>query len=160
MGGATFMVVQSKFRVVHQAASWDQALLSAEGGVESGLEEIRKSLYKPSIAWSGWTPSTSPLPGDAPMPTGATSGVRSYSLKAPAFSRNGEGGQRSWAEIVVDMPRCLRDETGEQWYRIRSLGAADILPPAFREAGLVLANRRRNRGASRTRALRQTQSLS
>lgn len=126
MGGATFMVVQSKFRVVHQAASWDQALLSAEGGVESGLEEIRKGLCNPSIAWSGWTPSTSPLPGDAPMPTGATSGVRSYSLKAPAFSRNGEGGQRSWAEIVVDMPLCLKDETGEQWYRIRSLGAADI----------------------------------
>ncbi len=113
IGSATFMVVQSKFRAVHQAASWDQALLSAEGGVESGMEEIRKTLSDPASAWAGWTPGTS-------------TAVRSYSLKAPAFSRNGEGGQRSWAEIVVDMPASLKDSTGEQWYRIRALGAADI----------------------------------
>ena len=119
IGGASFMVVQSKFRVVHQAASWDQALLSAEGGVENAMEEIRKTLYDPSSAWTGWTAGTAPSQGGAP-------GVRSYSLKAPALSRNGEGGQRSWSEIVVDMPACLKDGTGEQWYRIRALGAADI----------------------------------
>ena len=88
IGGASFMVVQSKFRVVHQAASWDQALLSAEGGVESGMEEIRKTLYAPSSAWVGWTPSTAPLPGDAPPVQGATATTRSYSFKAPALSRN------------------------------------------------------------------------
>lgn len=126
IGGAAFMVVQSKFRIVHQAASWDQALLSAEAGVESGMEEIRKTLYDPSAAWAGWTPSTVPLPGDPAVATGTTPRVRSYSLKTPALSRNGEGGLRSWAEIVVDMPLCLKDGTGEQWYRIRSLGAADI----------------------------------
>src|SRR5690606_21381705 len=38
----------------------------------------------------------------------------------------GEGGQRSWAEVSVDAPLFLRDRTGEQWYRIRSRGIAEI----------------------------------
>ncbi|MEO7317964.1 MAG: hypothetical protein ABIZ56_03135, partial [Chthoniobacteraceae bacterium] len=92
----------------------------------NAMEEIRKTIYKPSSAWVGWTPSTTPLPGDAPLTEGSAPSVRSYRLKAPALSLNGEGGQRSWSEIVVDMPNCLKDGTGEQWYRIRSLGAADI----------------------------------
>ena len=34
LAGTAFVVIQSKYRVVHQANSWKEALLTAEGGVE------------------------------------------------------------------------------------------------------------------------------
>ena len=37
-----------------------------------------------------------------------------------------EGGARSWADIQVDAPPFLRDASGEQWYRVRSMGHAEI----------------------------------
>ncbi len=125
IGGAAFMVVQSKMRSVHQAASWDQALFAAESGVEIAMEEIRKGLYDTSGAWKGWTLNDPADQETGENPTMAPAG-KSYSLTAPAVTRNNEGGQRSWSQLVVYAPACLFDSSGEQWYRIRSLGAADI----------------------------------
>src|SRR4051794_4711794 len=46
--------IQPRYRSLHQAASWKESLLTAEGGVEIGLNEIRKNLYDPTNAFSGW----------------------------------------------------------------------------------------------------------
>lgn len=111
LGASAFYVLQNRYRVIHQAASWKEALLTAEGGVEMAMNEIRKQLYSPDTAWAEWTQSQD----------GSTAFFTSRTLL-----RKGEGGLRSWAEVTVDAPVFLRDADGEQWYRIRSAGIAEI----------------------------------
>ncbi len=126
LAGTAFLVVQNKSRVVHQAASWKEALLTAEGGVEMAMTEIRRDLLQPGTAWDGWDRSADPLVGEVEDPGIGGSSSMTYSLSSRALLRKGEGGQRSWAEVSVDAPLCLKDRTGEQWYRIRSRGVAEI----------------------------------
>src|SRR5687767_14720085 len=47
LGSSAFRILQTRYQVVHQAASWKEALLTAEGGVEMAMNEIRKELYSP-----------------------------------------------------------------------------------------------------------------
>jgi hypothetical protein len=126
IGGTAFMVVQSKVRAVQQSASWDQALFAAEGGVDMAMEEIRKGLYTPESAWKDWTLETKSATAEAVPGAGLPAAEKIYSVIAPSLTRNEEGSRRSWAEVTVDFPECLKDSAGEQWCRIRSLGAADI----------------------------------
>jgi hypothetical protein len=118
LGAASFMTINNRYRVVHQAASWQEALLTAEAGVDLALTEIRKELWDPSNAWQGWsTASDLVIPDPSLGPVYRTS---------EALLREGEGGTRSHAVVTVDGPAALRDRTGEQWYRIRSRGICDI----------------------------------
>ena len=58
LGAATYMVLNNKYRVVHQAASWHEALLTAEAGIDMGMTEIRRQLYDSDGLWSqkyGWS---------------------------------------------------------------------------------------------------------
>ncbi len=120
-GAITFGIIQNRYRQVHQTASWQEALLSAEAGVDIAVNEMRKELFDPSSAWKGWKShvideeTESVKPGDT--------GVY-YTSKV--LMRQGEGGQRSFSKIIVDAPEFLRDSTGEQWYRVRSLGIAEV----------------------------------
>src|SRR5687768_18497320 len=60
ISSASFVIVQRKYRLVHQAASWHEALLSAEAGVELALNEIRRPLYDPTgTPFAGWEADTS-----------------------------------------------------------------------------------------------------
>lgn len=121
-GGISISIVQSRYRQVHQNASWQEALRSAEAGIDIAINEMRKGLYDPDNAWSGWSDAP-----DAASPETAvdpTAGAVHYTSKV--FLRESEGGQRSYAKITVDAPEFLRDATGEQWYRVRSLGVAEI----------------------------------
>lgn len=122
----TFAIVSSKNRVIHQAAAWKESLLTAEAGVEMAMNEVRKNLYDPANAWQGWTPSADPTLYPLSTAPGASAEMMTYSFTSQALMRGGEGGQRSWAQIVVDAPLCLLDRTGEQWFRIRSLGLAEV----------------------------------
>ena len=119
-------VLQPKYRSVHQTASWKESLLTAEGGIEMAMNEIRKSLYDPNHAFEGWTASADPIVGEASNEPGASSQRMTYTLQSSAVLRKGEGGQVSWANVTVDAPRCLVDRSNEQWYRIRSLGIAEV----------------------------------
>ena len=121
-GATAFLVTQSKFRVVHQAASWKEALLTAEAGVEMAVTEIRRNLFDPESAWEGWTQSAVPVNGMSDG-TGAT---MTYKFTSQPIIRQGEGGVRSIANVTVDAPLFLRDRTGEQWFRIRVTGTADV----------------------------------
>ena len=121
VGGVTIAVVQSRYRQVHQNASWQEALLAAEAGIDVAINEMRKELYDPSNAWSGWSDTPEASAAAPPDPTG---GSVYYASKI--LLRVTEGGQRSFAKIAVDAPPYLRDSTGEQWFRVRSLGVAEV----------------------------------
>lgn len=140
IGFTAIRTSQNKYRVIHQAASWKEALLTAEGGVEMAMNEIRKSLYDPQNAWIGWEKSADEVQQASNDP-GATTGSMSYALRSNAVLREGEGGLQSWATVTVDAPRSLQDRRGEKWYRIRSLGTADVPgspAPAGEKADLQL----------------------
>ena len=120
-GTITFGVIQNRYRQVHQTASWQEALLSAEAGVDIAVNEMRKELFDPSNAWKGWKNQVVDNETEAVKP--GDTGVY-YTSKV--LMRTGEGGQKSYSKIVVDAPAFLRDSTGEQWYRVRSLGVAEV----------------------------------
>lgn len=120
------MMIQPKYRSVHQTASWKESLLTAEGGIEMAMNEIRKGLYDPEHAFEGWEASAEPISGTASNEPGASAQRMTYTLKSSAILRKGEGGQASWANVTVDAPRCLVDRSNEQWYRIRSLGITEV----------------------------------
>lgn len=122
VGGATFLAVQSRYRQVHQNATWQEALLAAESGIDLAVNEMRKDLYAPDTAWTTWSDDPTTSGGTAPPLISA--GASYYTSKV--LLREGEGGQRSYSKISVDAPAFLRDATGEQWYRVRSLGVANL----------------------------------
>lgn len=122
----TLSLVSSKNRVIHQSAAWKEALLSAESGVEMAMNEVRKNLFDPTHAWEGWQASADPTLYPVSSAPGASSEVTSHSFTSQTLLRKGEGGQRSWAQVVVDAPPSLLDGTGEQWFRIRALGLAEV----------------------------------
>lgn len=119
-GAITFSVLENRYRQVHQNAAWQEALVASESGIDLAVNEMRKDLFDSTNAWAGWstdngTPTTNPDPSATPVYY--TSNV---------LLRAGEGGQNSYAKIAVDAPAFLRDSTGEQWYRVRSLGVAAV----------------------------------
>lgn len=119
LGAATFVYINDRYRVVHDAASWHEALHSAEAGVELALTEIRRELtgmeqFKES---RGWTTE-----GDD---------AHAYANKK-VLLRRGEGGTESWILIRADVP--FVDSTGEKWWRVRSHGYCRI-PGGIRAAG-------------------------
>src|SRR4030095_11322787 len=111
MGAATYIVLGNKYRVVHQAASWQESLLTAEAGVDMAMTEIRRQIYDSEPLWSkknGWD----------------SDGTRSTSKSV--LLRKGEGGTESIAQVVVEWPEYLKDPSGEQWYRIVAHGYCQV----------------------------------
>src|SRR2546421_1770441 len=48
-------VVSAKYENALQTATWQEALLAAESGIDLAIVELRKSLYPaPNHAWEGW----------------------------------------------------------------------------------------------------------
>ena len=122
VGGATFVAVQGRYRQVHQNATWQEALLAAESGIDLAVNEIRKELYAPGTAWTTWSDDAAASGGIAPALISV--GAEYYTSKV--LLREGEGGQRSYCKISVDAPAFLVGPTGEQWYRVRCLGVANL----------------------------------
>lgn len=111
IGAAGLIVIKDKYRVVHQAASWEEALHSAEGGVEVALTELRRQFDgQAPFQSAGWTSVS------------ADQSHRYGYESRDVMIRQGEGGTVSWTVVQVDAPPSLLDTTGEQWYRIRSHG--------------------------------------
>ena len=111
ISSASFVIVQRKYRLVHQAASWHEALLSAEAGVELALNEIRRPLYDPTgTPFAGWETDTS---------------AHLLRHSPRELERTGEGGTSSYCTVTVDEPGFLR-RRDEQWFRIRSTGITEV----------------------------------
>lgn len=125
IGATSFTVINNKYVTVHQAASWQEALLTADAGVDMALTEIRKQLWAPTEAWNNWT-----LDGSAETPATsaalATGTTAVYRTSDVIVRDRGEGASESYAIVTVDAPPNLKDGTGEQWYRIRSTGICGL----------------------------------
>ena len=122
LGATTLSVMRSRYRQVHQTAAWQESLLSAEAGVDIAMNELRKNLYDPANAWAGWAHSNGDSNGVGDFNT--TDGTIYYSSNV--VMHQGEGGQRSWSKITADAPAFLKTAKGDQWYRIRSIGVAEV----------------------------------
>jgi hypothetical protein len=116
LGAEVLRVVSIKHQNALQTATWQEALLAAESGIDLGIIELRKSLYpSPNHAWDGWNNT----PGN---------GVSSYGLTAIANA--GLAGTPMTVEANVDAPATLIDPTnGWQYYRIRTIGTMPITGP-------------------------------
>jgi hypothetical protein len=117
LGAEIVRVVTIKHQNALQTATWQEALLAAESGIDLAIVELRKSLYPaPNTAWSGWTNT----PAD---------GVTSYGLTT--IPNSGMAGTPMTIEVNVDAPATLVDPTsGWQYYRIRTVGTMPITGPA------------------------------
>ncbi len=118
VGGVSYRILQNSYRRVHQTASWKEALLTAEAGVDLAVSELRNSLIDPSTTWQGWT--------DASGNSSADPTAGEISATSTILLRSTEGGDRSWVDVTVDAPDFLIDSSGEQWYRVRALGTAEV----------------------------------
>jgi hypothetical protein len=116
IAAAAMGVIQRRHRQVFQTASWHDALYAAESGVDMAVGELRKGL-RGDTPWQGWQrdDGTEAVPGES----------AAY-FTSSILLREGEGGQRSWVQVQVDAPATLRDASGEQWYRVRSIGYAEV----------------------------------
>ncbi len=108
--------VSGRFQVGVQAATWQEALLAAESGVDLAVVEMRKSLYPaPNHAWENWTTT----PGN---------GVISHGLTT--VPNAGLAGTPMNIEVNVDAPGQLVDPAnGWQYYRVRTLGSLPLTGP-------------------------------
>src|ERR1041384_757064 len=62
-------LVTLKYESALQTATWQEALLAAESGIDLGIVELRKSLFPaPNNAWQGWNN----IPGNGVVSYGLT----------------------------------------------------------------------------------------
>jgi hypothetical protein len=113
LGAEVIRLTSVKYQSALQTATWQEALLSAESGVDLGIVELRKSLFPaPNHAWEGWNNT----PGN---------GVISYGLTT--IPNAGLAGTPMTIEVNVDAPASFVDPTnGWQYYRIRTIGTMPI----------------------------------
>ena len=146
----------SRYQTTFQSASWEEAIVAAEAGVDLAMNELRKRVVgSPSSSFgTGWT-VTNPATGKAYSSFGHAfpdSGLP-YSLP----THDGEGNTDSQVRVYVDVPGSdvapdnfaaandnsfisqldnpkLRDPDGVDrsrwWYRVRALGIAGVPGPA------------------------------
>ena len=110
-------LVTIKYQNALQTATWQEALVAGESGIDLAITELRKSLFPaPNHAWEGWNNP----PGD---------GVTSYTMTT--VENAGFAGTPMTVQIYVDAPASLIDPTNSwQYYRIRTVGTMPITGPA------------------------------
>ncbi len=116
LGAEVLRVVSAKYENALQTATWQEALLAAESGIDLAIVELRKSLYPPpNHAWEGWNNVPS-------------NGVVGYGLTT--VPNSGLAGTPMTIETNVDAPATLIDPlNGWQYYRIRTIGTMPITGP-------------------------------
>lgn len=117
LGVEVLRIVSIKHQNALQTATWQEALLAAESGIDLAIVELRKSLFpSPNQAWEGWTNA----PGN---------GVISYGLST--ITNAGLAGTPMTIAVNVDAPSTLVNPNNSwQYYRIRTVGTMPISGPA------------------------------
>jgi cytoskeletal protein CcmA (bactofilin family) len=110
-------VTSAKYNTTLHAATWQEALLAAESGVDLALRELRRTLFPDANpAWHGWTATPA-------------NGVTSYGLTT--IPNAGLAGTEMRIKINVDAPAELRDASNSwQYYRVRAIGTMPLTGPA------------------------------
>ncbi|MFL6584152.1 MAG: hypothetical protein ACJ8KU_06510 [Chthoniobacterales bacterium] len=113
-------VISSKYFNAMHTATWQEALLGAESGVDLAIIELRKSLYPNNQAWQDWNAAPA-------------NGVASYGITT--IPNAGLSSTDLTVEVKVDAPAQLKNPTnGWQYYRVRAIGTLPITGPARAES--------------------------
>jgi hypothetical protein len=134
LGVVALSAVQRHYRHSHQVAGWEEALTVAEGGVDLAVSELRRTLYDPANAFKSWA---QPVAADQTAVKDLVDGAVFSTTYLP--DRTTEGGTNARASVTIDAPPFLIDSRGEQWYRVRVTGYADV------PGGSVVANNKEDR---------------
>jgi len=107
--------VPSKYPTVLQTATWQEALLAGESGIDLAILELRKTLYPaPNQAWDGWS-----------VPTEPPSTIERHALTLDPVP-----GTTMKVDVSVDAPLQLKDPVNSwQYYRIRAAGTMLLAGP-------------------------------
>src|SRR5579862_88799 len=54
---SVFYFIANRYQAAFQSSSWNEALMVAESGVDTGMQALNASASSPSTAWAAWTPS-------------------------------------------------------------------------------------------------------
>lgn len=111
-----------RYRQVSQTASWQEALLAAEAGADTAINELRLTLVEPKTAFAGWSTSAE---------DGTTLPHQGKRYVCPELVHGGEFNTQINAVASIDAPPELLDSNSRQWYRVRSSGTT-FLPGVAR----------------------------
>jgi hypothetical protein len=152
IGATVLLNVTRLYNGSEKVEGWQEALNAAEAGADLGLANLRWMVVTspspvPSPAFNP-SPSPSPSPAIAWTKTTTTDPVThlvtntTYTCTMPYTTQAGEGTDKTWAVVTVDSP--IGDNTtsppsgltysGNQWWRIRSTGHAQI--PGLKQAAI------------------------
>ena len=155
VAGSLLLINVARYQTTFQSASWQEAIIASEAGVDLAVNELRKRVVdSPSVSFrTGWTaanPATGAAYGNFGHAFPAT--TQPYSLPA----HGGQGDTSSQVRVYVDVPGSasapsnfaaandnsfisqldnptLRDPDGVDrsrwWFRIRALGIAGVSGP-------------------------------
>src|SRR5438874_926827 len=104
IGGTVLFNSITRFNAASsQVRSWKESACAAEAGGDLAYAEIRKTVFDPTHAFSGWT---------------NVGGV--YSYTPPSFGRDN-------LTTTASVDAFSYDSSGNPWYRIRAKGVAPVL---------------------------------
>jgi hypothetical protein len=103
--------IGNRHAVSFHSQSWNDALASAEVGTDVALAAMNASIADPSTAWAAWSPSD------------ATTFPKTWTPTIPPHA--GEGNVQIHAQVIVD--DAIADSNGERWFRVRSMGVAEVV---------------------------------
>lgn len=117
------------YRQVTHIASWQESLLAAEAGTETGLGELRGTLISQN-AFKGWTKLNSVGDPDGVVIAGMGFEILNpnnfpkggLKFTPPQIVHGGELNNQMDTEVFIDAPPELVDSSKRQWYRIRANG--------------------------------------
>ena len=146
LGTTSYMVVQNRYKLAHQTASWQEALLPAEAGVDLAVNEIRKNLYVKDLttifAAPDWTPGE-------PIADANSNGLRDAGEEYIDLNLNGQydiggysrtlsfGSRDASMTVFAEKlnPTLMgRKADEEPYWRVSSVGTVK-LPPAAASVG-------------------------
>src|SRR5581483_6227098 len=88
----------NNYHTLVQISSWQEALLAAESGNDTGMAALRATLSDSNNAWNGW--STADANGNTLANSGRTCAVSN-------ITHTGEGNSQLNATVTVDAPAQL-----------------------------------------------------
>jgi Tfp pilus assembly protein PilX len=103
--------IGNRHAVSFHSQSWNDALASAEVGTDVALAAMNESIANPTTAWLAWSPSD------------ATTFPKTWT--PPITPHSGEGNVQVHAQVTID--DAIADSNGERWFRVRSMGVAEVV---------------------------------
>jgi len=138
LAAGALLVTSNNYKLAHQTASWQNALLASESGVEVAVTEARRSVFAPGTEFSaanGWQKGEPfvDVNGNGVWDTGEAftdlTGSGTYNPNVWVYYGNlsgmsSEGAKNSSYISVVDIPAYTVGN--EPYYRVRSIGMTEL----------------------------------